>query len=169
MIKKLVNTYKNNDTSIQLFERVLEPPSDLTPEEKRARAKKRKLEYPDWKVAKLFQKDETKKPSKDQLINDEELSDYVEDFIEDLFNDTRGGVYAWVKFSDHYKIMDLDSPVFKRWLYFVYHDINGKNPPEMEVRGAVNMFAGRAMFEGSTKELHVRIAEHVFLKCVVLH
>ena len=96
--KKLVNTYKNNDTSIQLFERVLEPPSDLTPEEKRARAKKRKLEYPDWKVAKLFQKDETKKPSKDQLINDEELSDYVEDFIEDLFND-RGLRLA--RFSDH--------------------------------------------------------------------
>jgi hypothetical protein len=80
--------------------------------------------------------------------------------VAELFHDESGEPYATIPVNGHRETWPLGSKGFKRWLAKRYFDAEGKAPTASALADAVALLSGKAQFEGPTRGVAVRLAEH---------
>jgi hypothetical protein len=68
--------------------------------------------------------------------------------------------FAAVTVTDHRETWSVKSKGFKRWLSKLFYDHFKKAPNSQALQDALNVIAGKAIYEGQEREVAVRIAEH---------
>lgn len=78
----------------------------------------------------------------------------------DLFHDRRQAAYASIEADDHTETWPLRSQQTRSWLARLYY-LNTDNAPGSEaLAAALNVLEGRARYDGSEEEVHVRLAPY---------
>jgi hypothetical protein len=78
----------------------------------------------------------------------------------ELFKTLEGQAYASITVGGHVETWALESPQFKDWLSRRYYLTEGKVPTRQKLSDLTRTLEGRALFEGETREVHLRLAEH---------
>lgn len=78
----------------------------------------------------------------------------------ELFHDADGEVYATIPVDGHRETVKIHEKGFKRWLARRSHVEHGKVPGSQGMQDALCAIAGKALFEGEERRVHVRLAEH---------
>ena len=76
-----------------------------------------------------------------------------------LFADDRGEPYARVRSDDHFDILPIDKS-FSKWLGRMFYQAEGKAPGQDALKSAINILQGRAIYDGESHKLHIRVADH---------
>jgi hypothetical protein len=93
-----------------------------------------------------------RKPQATTLV---ELADDAE-----LFHTPEGDAYATVKCGEHLETWPLTVRGFRDWLMRRFYQSEGSAPSAQAVQDALDVLRGRARFDGTTYDVHTRIAEH---------
>lgn len=78
----------------------------------------------------------------------------------ELFRDPAGDGYASVDVQGHRETYRLRSKGFHLWLRRLYHDAHRKPPGAQAVQDALGVLEGKAIFDGPTYPVFVRLAGH---------
>jgi hypothetical protein len=78
----------------------------------------------------------------------------------DLFHSPAKDAYATIPIGDHQETWPVRSQTFKRYLAKRFFDEEGKAMNSDAQSAAINLIEAKALFEGQTYEVHVRVAEH---------
>jgi hypothetical protein len=78
----------------------------------------------------------------------------------DIFRTPDGYGFASVIVGDHVETWALKSRGFRNWLSRQFYKTEGKVPTTQKLNEAINTLLGQALFEGETREVHLRLAEH---------
>jgi hypothetical protein len=78
----------------------------------------------------------------------------------DLFHTPDGEPYASIRLDEHVETWSLRSRGFRDWLIRQYYQQHRKTPSSQALQDALGVIQGQARYEGSTREVHTRIAEH---------
>ena len=78
----------------------------------------------------------------------------------ELFHTPNMEGYATVFVRDHEETWPLKSKSFKHWLRRQYFVETQSAPSRPALQDAIGVLESRALFEGSTHQVHVRFAEH---------
>ena len=77
----------------------------------------------------------------------------------ELWHTPDGDAYATVPVSDHREVWPVRSKQFKRWLSRRFYVSGEKAPSSQAMQDALGVIEGKAIFEGETHDVHVRVAE----------
>lgn len=77
-----------------------------------------------------------------------------------LFHTADMEVFASCEVDDHSETWRLRDAICKRWLASLYYQTFGKAPSSQSVANALDVLEGRAIHEGTEREVFVRIARH---------
>lgn len=77
-----------------------------------------------------------------------------------LFHTPDGEPYASIRRDEHVETWSLRSRGFRDWLIQQYYQQHRKTPASQALQDALGVIQGQARYEGSTREVHTRIAEH---------
>lgn len=78
----------------------------------------------------------------------------------ELFHTPEGEPYATVDVGEHYETWPLKSSGFRDWLMRRFHEAEGKSPSTQGYQDAIGVLNGQARFDGETREVYTRVAEH---------
>jgi hypothetical protein len=76
----------------------------------------------------------------------------------ELFHTPAGEAYASVPVGDHRETHQVKSKGFRRWLVRGYFDEHGRPPGAQALQDALGLLEARAQFDGTQREVHVRVA-----------
>jgi hypothetical protein len=93
---------------------------------------------------------EERKSQATQLV---ELADNVE-----LFHDPDGVGYARFAVDEHFEVAAVRNKRFRTWLARTFYMAIGKAPSSQAMQDAIGVLEGKAVFEGATRTVHVRVA-----------
>jgi hypothetical protein len=78
----------------------------------------------------------------------------------ELFHSPDGDAYATVRCGEHLETWLLKARGFRDWLARRFHHSEGSAPSSQALQDALDVLSGKARFEGATRDVHTRIAEH---------
>lgn len=78
----------------------------------------------------------------------------------DLWHTPAKEAYATIPIDDHQETWPIRSQTFKRYLAMRFFDEEGKAMNSDALSAAINLIEAKALFEGETHPIHVRVAEH---------
>lgn len=78
----------------------------------------------------------------------------------DLWHTPAKEAYATIPIDDHQETWPVRSQTFKRYLAMRFFDEEGKAMNSDALSAAINLIEAKALFEGETHPVHVRVAEH---------
>ncbi len=78
----------------------------------------------------------------------------------DLFHTPAKDAYATIPIGDHQETWPVRSQTFKRYIAKRFFDEEGKAMNSEAQSSAINLIEAKALFEGETHKVHVRVAEH---------
>ena len=78
----------------------------------------------------------------------------------DLFHTPSKDAYATIPIGDHQETWSVRSQTFKHYLGKRFFDEKGKAMNSDAQSAAINLIQAKALFEGETHKVHVRVAEH---------
>jgi hypothetical protein len=78
----------------------------------------------------------------------------------ELFRTPDGNAFASFKVDGHQETWALKSRGFMDWLYMRLYEIEGKVPSSQKLRDTLGVLAGKALYEGIVRQVHIRLAEH---------
>jgi hypothetical protein len=78
----------------------------------------------------------------------------------ELFRDQSRKPYASIPIDGHWENWPLESSAFSAWLSLRALQENGEVPNGTSMSDAVNVLRGRAQYQGSLREVHLRLAQH---------
>jgi hypothetical protein len=93
-----------------------------------------------------------------ELSQSERLIGYVDDA--ELFHTPDGEPHATFTVNNHKETWPLKSKRFKQWLLRRFYKEQGKAPNAQAFADALNTIAARAIFDGSQKQVYIRVAGH---------
>lgn len=109
--------------------------------------------------------EEPKRPTQaDQLVG--MVSALLGDFATDvagaveLFHDPGGTAYATIPVGGHKETHPLRSRGFREWMARRYHEQHEKTPNTQALVDATAVLAGKALYDGPERAVHVRVAGH---------
>jgi hypothetical protein len=112
----------------------------------------------------ILQEDLKKPTQANQLVGmvTELLGDFATDVAEavELFHDPGGTAYASIFVGEHRETWLLHAKGFRQWLARRYHEEHGKTPSAQALVDAINVLAGKAIFDGAEHRVHLRLAEY---------
>jgi hypothetical protein len=97
--------------------------------------------------------DEEREEKKNQATQLVDLAGKVE-----LFHDPDQEAYARFSVADHYEVAGLRTKQFRRWLCRLFYLAFGKAPSAQATQDAIGVLEGKAIFEGPSRSVHVRVA-----------
>ncbi len=77
-----------------------------------------------------------------------------------LFRTPEGDAYATVNVSGHLETWLIRLRGFQDWLRRRFYESEGSAPSAQSLQEALDVLQGRAQFDGETREVHTRVAEH---------
>jgi hypothetical protein len=77
-----------------------------------------------------------------------------------LFHTPDGQPYATFLTEGHFETWPINSPRFRNWLDRRYFNHHSKNAARYAMDSALSVLTGKALWEGETTKVHVRLAEH---------
>ncbi len=78
----------------------------------------------------------------------------------EFFHTPAGDAYATVPVGDHRESHPVKSKGFRRWLVRQYFEQYDRPPGAQALQDALGLLEARAQFDGTEREVHVRIAEY---------
>lgn len=78
----------------------------------------------------------------------------------ELFHTPAGDTYAFMPVGDHGETHQIKSKGFRRWLVRTYFAEQDRPPGAQALQDALGLLEARAQFDGTEREVHVRVAEH---------
>jgi hypothetical protein len=98
---------------------------------------------------------EEKPPRKTQATTLVELASDAE-----LFRTPEGDSYATVTVGEHLETWLVRARGFQDWLRRLFYESETSAPSAQSLQEALDVLQGRAQFEGETREVYTRVAEH---------
>lgn len=95
------------------------------------------------------------KTQKSQAAKLVELADSVEFFHADVDEP-----FASIRVDDHVETWGVHRKGFKQWLSRAYYREHQKPPGSQAIQDALNVLAGRAIYDGKQMSVHTRVAGH---------
>jgi hypothetical protein len=77
-----------------------------------------------------------------------------------LFHTPNYEAFATIYVRGHWETWRVRDTHFKRWMSGLYYSKERKAPSEPHLGAALNVLEGQALYDGSEKAVHVRVAEH---------
>jgi hypothetical protein len=78
----------------------------------------------------------------------------------DLFHTPAGDSYVTVPVRGHRETHPMKAKGFRRWLVRAYYERYGRPPTNQALQDALTLLEARALFDGSEREVYVRVAGH---------
>jgi hypothetical protein len=78
----------------------------------------------------------------------------------EFFHTPEGDAYATVPVGDHRETHPLKSKGFRRWLVRAFFERYERPPGAQALQDALGLLEARAQFDGTERDVHVRVAEH---------
>ena len=78
----------------------------------------------------------------------------------ELFHTSEGDSYATVPVAEHRETHPIKSKGFRRWLVRAFFERYGRPPGAQALQDALGLLEARAQFDGTERDVHVRVAEH---------
>src|SRR2546423_578970 len=78
----------------------------------------------------------------------------------ELFQTPEGTAYATVQVKGHGETWPLKATSFRNWLARRFYETCRKAAPSQAVSDALGVLEGKSLFEGETREVKTRVAEH---------
>jgi hypothetical protein len=78
----------------------------------------------------------------------------------EFFHTSEGDAYAKVRVADHSETHPVRSKGFRRWLVRGFYEQFERPPGAQALQDALGLLEARAHFNGSEREVYVRVAEH---------
>lgn len=78
----------------------------------------------------------------------------------ELFHTSEGEPYATIPVNEHRETWHLKSRGFRDWLMRHFYEAEGSAPSAQAVQDALGVLNSRARFDGETREVYIRLAEH---------
>jgi hypothetical protein len=78
----------------------------------------------------------------------------------ELFHAADETAFADIMIEGHRETWPIRSSRFRLWLRRKYYEATGEAPGAGEINAALNLLEARAQFDGPTRAVHIRIAEH---------
>lgn len=76
----------------------------------------------------------------------------------ELFHTPDGEPFALIEIRGHFETHRVKSKNFRDYLSYQHYQTEGKSPSTQALQDAINSLSGRAKFEGSTQDVHIRLA-----------
>ncbi len=91
----------------------------------------------------------------------EMLQDLTSDIAEtvELFHTPDGEAYATIPVAEHRETWPLRSKGFRQWLAREFHRKSGSTPSGQAIQDAMQVLAGKALYEGAEHPVYTRLAE----------
>jgi hypothetical protein len=78
----------------------------------------------------------------------------------ELFHAADETAFADIMADGHRETWPIRSSRFRLWLRRKYYEATGEAPSAGEINSALNLLEARAQFDGPTRAVHIRVAEH---------
>lgn len=78
----------------------------------------------------------------------------------ELFHTPEDEAYASFQFNRHLETWPVNSSGFRNWLTRMLYETEHKAPAAQSLKDALNVLTSIARFDGKTRKVHLRIAEH---------
>jgi hypothetical protein len=78
----------------------------------------------------------------------------------ELFHAPDATAFADIMIEGHREMWPIRSSRFRLWLRRKYYEATGEAPSAGEINSALNLLEARAQFDGPTRAVHMRVAEH---------
>ena len=98
-------------------------------------------------------------PKQRRKSQSERLHESVANADVDLFHDAEQRTYATFEQGGHRETWPVRSAGFRRYVSFLYYQLNGSAPRASDLADFQNTLEGKAQFEGEQHRVHVRIAD----------
>ncbi len=82
---------------------------------------------------------------------------HLADDIE-LFHTSDRTAFASIEVGEHKEIHPVNSKSFRDFLSYEFYQEDGKAPSSQALQDAINSLSGKAKFEGTTQDVHIRLA-----------
>jgi hypothetical protein len=88
------------------------------------------------------------------------LVQLAEDLGADLFHTDAHDAWATIPVAHHRETWQVKAKPFRRWLARLFYEREGKAPGSQGLQDALGVLEGKALFEGTTRTVPVRVVEH---------
>jgi hypothetical protein len=86
------------------------------------------------------------------------LLSLAEEQCQELFVDQYGEPYAAVKINGHLETLNLNHTRFRNWIFKANYQQEDSIPSSETISSVLNILKAKAEFDGTSKELHLRVA-----------
>lgn len=76
----------------------------------------------------------------------------------DFFHTSDGEAFASIEIDGHFEHHRLSSKNFRQFLAYQFYQTDGKTPSAQSLQDAIQSLGGKAVFEGKTCDVHLRLA-----------